>query len=383
MSESIKTLSVSCHCGTNTHTFQAPLTSLPLATNLCNCNISRRISGSLLTSYINITHPTISNPIPPKPVLSSLTPYKSSSVLTRHFCSTCGTHMYLEYHDDGHFEVATGTLQAERTDDLVDFKSIMWISDTIDGGASHFITHISSKELPRYLQGNEFTNTPQTSLYWNSSPNSPSPPTHRLTPIPAHCHCTGVQFWITPPDSSSYTATSPYPDLLIPYNSPVSSGNPSNEPWWLPTPTHYLAGTCTCHSCRRASGFDIIFWAFIPTSNIFQDAGCTIPFSRNDGKYWGSMKRYESSAGVARTFCGSCGANVFWDGRETLVDVAVGLLDAEDGTRAEERLVWCAERVSFGEEGVHRGLVGGLESGLRVWGKRDRDLIEDEGRQQD
>jgi hypothetical protein len=90
MAES-KELTVACMCNAATHTFSVPTSSLPIATHLCSCNISRRISGALLTSYFNVTHG--SNP--PKPNLCNFTPYKSSDILTRHFCTTCGTQMYV------------------------------------------------------------------------------------------------------------------------------------------------------------------------------------------------------------------------------------------------------------------------------------------------
>lgn len=59
-------------------------------------------------------------------------------------------------------------------------------------------------------------------------------------------------------------------------------------------------------------------------------------------------------------------------GREGLVDVAVGLLDARSGARAEELLSWWSDRVSFEEDAVHRGLVGGLKRGLKEWAEKRR-----------
>lgn len=53
--------------------------------------------------------------------------------------------------------------------------------------------------------------------------------------------------------------------------------------------------------------------------------------------------------------------------RPSLVDVAVGLLDAESGARAEEVLAWWPGRVSFREYALNRGLITGLEEGLREW----------------
>ncbi|KAF2827109.1 hypothetical protein CC86DRAFT_323020 [Ophiobolus disseminans] len=353
-------LTVSCSCGVAKHTFQVSSSSLPLPAHLCSCDISRRISGSLLTSYINITHPATS---PSKPDTSRLTPYDSSGILRRWFCTTCGTHMYLEYHSDRHFEAATGTLQCEASDDIVEFKSCMWIGDTQDGGASKWVKVINGKQLEAWMENAGAQNKQKTLP--SSSPHLVS-----KNAVHAHCHCKGVEFWISPPTPSSRLSRSPYPDLMIPHHL-NKSANPDNMPWWLPGDgTRYLAGTCTCASCRRASGSDITFWAFVPTSNIFLDSVLSQPFPQ-DGKYWGAMRKYTSSIGVTRTFCSQCGANVFWHGdegtfgRKDLVDVAVGLLDAPSGARAEEILAWWAGRVSFEENALHKGLASGLQGGLR------------------
>jgi len=361
----LKQLTVACMCGAASHNFSAPVSSLPLPTHLCSCDISRRISGSLLTSYVDITHGLDAL----KPHLSALTPYRSSDILTRHFCSTCGTQMYLEYSHDGHFEAATGTLQIDSSDDVVDYKAHIWTGATPDGGASHFITHVNGNQLQRYLQEpgeNEEASpdSPSTTIYSNETDRAP---------IHAHCHCKGVQFYIHPPNEASRTAESPFPDLLVPYHT-GSSANPQNCPWWLAKSDRYLAGTCACTTCRKASGFDITFWAFIPTVNITLDAADREPFTRK--KYWGSIKTYRSSSTVTRAFCGVCGANVFWDGdeRPSIVDVAVGLLDARSGARAEEVLAWWPDRVSFEEDALNTGLIMGLRDGLKNWaGKASQD----------
>ncbi|KAF2269571.1 hypothetical protein CC78DRAFT_434668, partial [Lojkania enalia] len=349
---------LSCLCSAAKHKFLVPSDALPLPTNLCNCNISRRISGTLLTSYINISH----YDGVPTPELTVLTPYKSSEILTRYFCSICGTQMYLEYNHDGHFEAATGTLQVDNTDGIIDFRSHMWIEDTLDGGASDFIIELNGRALKRYAQ--EHSHSIEVALDLQRPAVSESHGNqHRK--VHAHCHCNGVQFYIDYPNDASKAAVSPWPDLLIPFHTGKSS-NLSNYAWWLPRQDRYLAGTCSCNTCRQASGFDITFWAFIPTCNISQDLEGTRPFTRKS--YWGTMKSFQSSEGVTRTFCGRCGANVFWDGRDSLIDVSVGLLDAPSGARAEELLAWWAGRVSFEEDALNQGLIRGLESGLKAWG---------------
>ena len=393
MSPQTLTLSIHCHCRTSTHTFTLPTSLLPLPSNLCNCDISRRISGSLLTSYVPITHRTPSNPQPAKPNLESLICYSSSGILNRWFCATCGTHMYLEYLSSGDFWAATGTLDSSIREEsevgdeqeLIKYDSCMWIEDTLDGGASDFIQKISGRQLARWKQ--EAVCSEKVAFPWplktlaSSSRTNPAAAATKK-PIYAHCHCRGVEFWITSPSDKSReptTTQSAWPDLLIPHHeSKNKSPNSTSHAWWLPNQgQRYLAGTCTCTSCRQVSGFDITFWAFIPTCDMFLDSALTQPLPSSSVAEFGSMKLYPSSPGVTRSFCSVCGANIFWQGseekhgRKGLLDVAVGLLDAPSGARAEEILAWWPGRVSFKEEAGNKALVRGLEDGLKEWGERN------------
>ena len=367
-------LTVACLCGAATHTFNVPTSSLPLQSHLCSCDTSRRISGSLLTSYVNITHGDLAQ----KPKLSALTPYHSSNRLIRHFCSTCGTQMYLEYHSDGHFEAATGTLQLEDTEGVVEYKSCMWIEDTKDGGASDWLVSVDGNELKKWTR--EAGESDEVPLDHYENRTGHHAPTNK--PVHAHCHCGGVEFWVQPPNAASKTARSDFSDSIVPYTQGRdASANPSNITWWLcDNDTRYLAGACACHSCRRASGFDFAFWAFVPHANIYLDSELTKRFPEygadHRNEYWGTMRSFRSSEDTNRTFCGKCGATVFWDGglakgRDGLIDVAVGLLDAESGARAEELLRWWTDgRVSFEEFAVHQGLTRALGEGFRSWGRR-------------
>lgn len=271
---------------------------------------------------------------------------------------------YLEYNYDGHFEAATGTLRLENTDGLLDFRAHIWVEDAPDGGASEFIKSIHGRTLDQYVQ--EPGQSDLVSPNWRSKVQATASDSTRIY---AHCHCKGVEFWISPPDARSKEAESPWPDLLVPSES-GSSTNTKNHPWWLPTPNHFLAGTCACRSCARASGFDITFWAFVPTNNITLDPEGKIPFTRSP--YWASFQTFRSRDDVTRTFCGRCGANIFYEvhSRPSIVDVAVGLLDTGSGARAEEVLAWWSDRVSFKEYALNRGLIAGLEDGLRAWGEK-------------
>jgi hypothetical protein len=273
--------------------------------------------------------------------------------------------MFLEYSADGHWEVSTGSIS--ESDNVVQFQGHMWIADTRDGGASDWITDIGSVHASRWLEEKDRSST--VPLDWHAGA-SPNPNTKSEgDKLHCHCHCNGVQFYITRPNDASSTARSPFPDLLVPFTSQTPPENKNNTPWWLAADhKHYLAGNCACQSCRQVAGFDLVQWAFVPKVNIIMEDGQ--PFNHNSG----TIKTFSSSKGITRSFCAKCGANIFWEGdfRPTLVDVAVGLLDAESGARAEEWLEWATDRISFKEEAHNPQLIAGLEKGLQAWkGRRE------------
>ncbi|RDL32619.1 uncharacterized protein BP5553_09075 [Venustampulla echinocandica] len=358
------TITATCAC--KAFTFQAdyPNSLLPLPRALCLCTICRRLSGSCGISYIIVPpHQTIS------PTQYSLTAYKSSDVLTRYFCSTCGAHVLVYVTPKKAWHLSTGTW--DRTEGLVKWTGSKALGGTLDGGISVWLKDIvasdsvdgTKSDLKRWMSqdmSGDIQLVPDTAMR-----ALPEPP-RKTTKLKAECHCGGVKFYITPPNEASKTVRSPFPDLMVPYHNSTSSAveNPNNETWWLRADdTKYLAGTCTCTSCRRASGFEIQPWAFVPKCNIFKEDGAPLEFNL------GTLKQYKSSKGIYREFCSGCGATVFWhcDERPELIDVSVGLLDPEQGARVEGWLEWWPDRVSFSEMAVSKSLVASLEDGLKVW----------------
>jgi hypothetical protein len=194
---------------------------------------------------------------------------------------------------------------------------------------------------------------------------------------------------------------------MIPYHThDPRIPNAGDEKWWLrANATKYLAGTCACRSCRLTSGFEIQTWAFVPRANIYFHVPRNMRTDPGDGGGGDEMvvaldfdvfregeregkavlKGYESSEGVMREFCGTCGATVFWHDkwRPEVVDVSVGLLDVGEGARAEGWLEWWGGRVSFEGDAVRDGdakgsgegrvnmegwdLIPALGRGLRAW----------------
>ena len=123
---------------------------------------------------------------------------------------------------------------------------------------------------------------------------------------------------------------------------------------------------------RHTDSLPITFRCFIPTIDISLDEGGEETFKLP----LGTLKAYESSKGVTRYHCGRCGASVFYtnEKRTDLMDVAVGVLDAPEGSRAATWLDWRLNRVSFREDAAGRAevLVEALEKGQQAWVERQK-----------
>ncbi|KAI1867842.1 uncharacterized protein JN550_006649 [Neoarthrinium moseri] len=272
----------------------------------------------------------------------------------------------------------------------------MNVAGTIDGGLSLWIKDVAGKELVVHQHsGYPGEDVPEASASASTQLNMQSGDSTEA--LQGFCHCGTVRFHVTRPNDSSRLPTSNMADLMVPYHTGSSEiKNPHDLKWWLQpedalVPTRYLAGTCACRSCRLISGFEIQTWAFIPRSNIIfhiADTSNAGAGTKDLGKARlmpldfstlpeGILRSYESSPGVLRESCVKCGATVFWHDkwRPDLIDVSVGLLDAPEGTRAEEWLKWWKARVSFSEDVSNgrsgmvaaraKALVESLERGLK------------------
>ncbi|GKT86093.1 DUF636 domain protein (glutathione-dependent formaldehyde-activating enzyme) [Colletotrichum tofieldiae] len=339
--------------------------------------IDRHATGILCVSYYPIEEPHFSG---------CTAEYTGPDEYTRYFCRKCGCHVFRRKAMGGQavWEAATGVLIGstnDNADDDAHYTKHTSVSDTKDGGISVWLPEIDGRMLDVAQNTNRST---------EGQPNSALPPLSPLVPtnaLPSSCTCGTVSFHITRPNERSYLPHSGFPDLQ--YAACKHSGdfmkNPDRVKWWIRADgTKYLAGTCACRSCRLISGFEIQTWAFVPRENIFfhvtgadgQPTIFPLDFSMLQS---GVLQTYESSPGVLREFCGTCGATVFWHDiwRPGVIDVSVGLLHAEEGARAETWLDWWTERCSFEEEAergrtgeparIARKLIDGLERGLRLW----------------
>jgi hypothetical protein len=164
----------------------------------------------------------------------------------------------------------------------------------------------------------------------------------------AQCHCGGVSFNISRPRKE-------YID------SPASKGwvYPSDNSKWLAT-------FDACSDCRLVTGTHVIAWLFVPVDHI-------APALPHD-LLTGTAKSYKSSKGVHRTFCGTCGATVFFseDTRSGIVDVATGILHARDGFMLRDWAIWRTARLGYPNDGLKydEAFTKSLGEGLEGWGKQ-------------
>ncbi|KAK3691341.1 hypothetical protein LTR37_018702 [Vermiconidia calcicola] len=353
MASETKTLKATCLCGTAAHTLNLPSSVFPLKAYICHCNSCRHTTGALFLSIILIPESTSYEPS--AELLNKLVPFQFSKRLTYYHCATCGAltlqHCWNDASDPskGHnWDLATGSL--EQADGVFEVQCHEHIADTLDGGFSDFLPSINGKSLPRWTANPDSEDLP---LYW-SSPSRPQITPSSSDNLHAHCKCTGVEFWISRPSERSKQAA-------------------DKSCWWLQeNGTKFTAGVCSCNSCRLDCGQEMIQWAFVPTVDISLDEkgekGYEVPF--------GTLRAYQSSGDVTRYFCGACGATVFFtcDERKDLVDVAVGMLDAAEGARAESWLKFRTGRVSYREDAVPRAesFVLGVENGLKQFAEHQQ-----------
>ncbi|OAG11143.1 uncharacterized protein CC84DRAFT_1158760 [Paraphaeosphaeria sporulosa] len=232
------------------------------------------------------------------------------------------------------------TSMVETDEKTWNFGSHYFLKSTKDGGLSGWLPDIGGKELKKWKVGS--TSEADSFIQPRRSKAHPSRDGKKLK---AHCHCGGVEFYISPPRNAE-----------VHHGSPESMTPKDKTKWY--------ALVDACNSCRLVSGCAVIGWAFPEATHITLVDGS--PYK----PIFGTLKAYKSSEKVDRTFCGTCGAVVTYtcDERPDYVDVAVGLLDAESGVRAEEWLEWRTHRMSYEEDCIWKLFRESIKKGLQSHG---------------
>lgn len=233
---------------------------------------------------------------------------------------------------------------------------------------------------------------------WNAWAEALDPPPHNRH---AHTHSTS-QAALQALRDSEVTDTPKFDDRDVWWLRPslVTNRNTGNS---STKRNRLLVATCACDSCRRGSGTEVQQWVFTPTgcisvvlrpssarSSESEDTEAhpvTVPWSAvvphlpvasrpqitstasasfPEG-YSLPFEAYESSPGTHRGFCGTCGATIFWSGkqhgemwpeedRRNTIDISAGLVSGAGtvsdgasisvGSRRDEWLDWRSNYVT-------------------------------------
>jgi len=73
------------------------------------------------------------------------------------------------------------------------------------------------------------------------------------------------------------------------------------------------AGYCHCSICRRSTGAPVLVWAVVPTDRVTLEGA--------------PLRRYRSSETGSRYFCGTCGAQVYFQMFDHEMSFNIGTLD--------------------------------------------------------
>ncbi len=91
---------------------------------------------------------------------------------------------------------------------------------------------------------------------------------------------------------------------------------------------------CHCNSCRRSAGAAVVTWFTVRREQLAWTAG--------------RPKRFASSPGVTREFCGDCGTDLTYANEKAAntIDITIGSLDCAAGHPADHH-VWTADRLPW------------------------------------
>lgn len=359
-------LTAQCLCKAHKFTIIVPRTSLPLKATTCHCDSCRRFTGALYTidAPWHGDFETIRQ--------STLKWYDFSPNLNILFCGACSSPMFwdspLRDAETGgvigrKFTVFVGALSNEGPEDLVEVGAHMFIGDTRDGGASMWMRGMNGDKAPlvRRFKGMKHESE-ELAEDWPGfvTKRNRLPGQEKQDEVPVRCHCGGVDLvFLRQEAEREFTAKKA--DDLPRLVDPVSR--------------KYVAGLDACDSCRLSLGTDFSSWASVFLRHIAFPASKGQPEGPGDGRIpgpgfpptlqdlhaavsgWspplpppggkdarlGTLEAYRSSEGVTRYYCSHCSACVLYtdEGKHAdAVDLAIGVVHAEEGARAEECFQW-------------------------------------------
>ncbi|ORX39574.1 hypothetical protein BD324DRAFT_678693 [Kockovaella imperatae] len=358
---------VACHCGAFKHDLEIT-TDIPHEDTFCCCDSCRRRTGQL--GLFPFPASASDSELVTK---SSLKRYDTQpgtgNTVSSFYCGQCGSKVFIQtVGPDQEFKGGGWMLgcfdKMELNDKcLIDIHGFSFADETIDGGAAAFWTQVNGKPLKSYV-GCE--------AEWKAPAEAGRDDSEYLN---LHCRCGGFDVHVSRPN----------PELPLP------------KPcwWYLPPkteagiPQRYMASWCACKDCRGATGSCLPAhpWVQIPFVDIHTATSKDAPLLPAETKMTTKTDlpgctRYESSKGIARYFCSTCGATVlYFDADRDFIGAwAVGLIDSKEGSLAPSWLFWWTGRDGHPNPPIHcketgdafwgKGIMSDFESGWIEWGKK-------------
>ena len=336
-----KTLEAKCFCGSIHFTVDVPAASLPLSTYLCHCTLCRYATGAPCIFHAAFPLGALPKFIAPSSE-KNLTIYKGGKECTYDSCSTCGCHIAgVPFDRQQDWSIST-SIFAEQSPDIFCFRSHAFSNSAPGGILPSVLSRIGDRDIKSYNPPDDAPSakfeTPKTESGANGEDR-----------VRAQCHCGGISFTIGRPTKEMLD------DPLI--SKYVSHRD--NKKW--------IATYDICDDCRLIDGTHVVGWTFVPLTVIE-------PTIETDLKI-GTAKTFKSSDGVLRSFCGTCGATVFFSSDKRLlpegtavVDIATGILRFPEGVMGEKWLTW-RSRVAYEGSGIafNKGFGEAMRDGLKKW----------------
>lgn len=335
-------LHLQCSCGAVRETATLLTSStFPIASRFCHCNICRQTTGVLGASFAKLrSQPSC---------LSACSRYTHGGQVERYFCSTCGTRTFERIADETWY-AHSGIIDARTPgQNTVQTTRHEYVADTVDGGLANPMHVLGGRETPCYAEGDgEIIFERDLQAMSRTSQQA------RGDVLNASCHCGTIQFEIRPPASGEK--------------------RPSVREWLGHDDTKYLGLFCFCRYCRLGSGQSLSVNTYVMPENIFVAGKSPFDYTSYDATAkvksgalqaaFPGIRTYASAEDVRRSFCGTCGASVFWEreSRPQCVNVAVGILRAESGSLAREWVQWDWKNIYWKENAVDGEMADSLEA---------------------
>lgn len=323
----------------------------PNKTELCHCDTCRHSTGALFAGWVG---PLVT--APSTEALEKCTVYRSSKTHDRYFCSKCGSKTFVHGHhhsngsERGDWFIFGGTFDSPANSDRVlDVTCHAFVSDPADGGMAPFMTTLGGQDVPcfeRDEQSNQLSHMDMQELAQRSDTSLPSSLKDMLT---AECHCGSVSVRIHQANHEDRSISQ-----LDRFIAKDKDGKPTGK---------HMAFCCVCRYCRSHSGTSLTPWIYVPQSQVINPhTGRVVALHReaqtDNGKAANegldALRHYWSSEDGCRSFCSVCGASVFYtyEHRQEIVNVAAGILRAEEGALARRWLSWQWGRTPWWKEGT-------------------------------